>query len=151
MWDGSSLGESGVRLDNAGDPDGLVERLDRPGCSVGRCGVSGAEEVVEEREVSSLLDGRPSSIVGWWDDAGFAASDNDRDFGEGLNGGPRERVLSLEESTLGVDSPCSFRWESCSLSLLAKGIAGKLCDTVEEVVEGVISWRMVFSVIAIPL
>lgn len=100
-----------------------------------RCGVSG----VDEREVSSLLEGRCSSeALDRGEDTGLAASDRERDFGEGRNGGPSELFLSPAVSVSAPESLCSCRCESCSLSLLAKGRAGRLCDRVEEVVEEVI-------------
>lgn len=70
-------------------------------------------------------------------DIGFGASDNDRDLGEGRNGGPSEVDLP-EDSVSGTDSPCSFRCDNCSLSLLANGKDGTLCDTDDEVVDDVI-------------
>ena len=70
-------------------------------------------------------------------DIGFGASDNDRDFGEGRNGGPSEADFP-EVSVSVADSPCSFRCDNCSLSLLANGRDGTLCDTVDEVVDDVI-------------
>lgn len=54
-----------------------------------RCGVSG----VDEREVSSLLVGRlPSEALDRGEETGLAASDRDRDFGDGRNGGPSSEL-----------------------------------------------------------
>lgn len=83
-----------------------------------------------------MLDGRCSSELERAD-VGFGASDKDRDFGEGRNGGPSE-VDFPEDSVSVADSHCSFRCDNCSLSLLANGRAGTLCDMVDEVVEDVI-------------
>lgn len=100
-----------------------------------RCGVSG----VDEREASSLLDGRLSSeALDRGEETGLAASDRERDFGDGRSGCPNEVFLSPAVSVSAPESLCSCRWESCSLSLLAKGTAGRLCDRVEGVVEEVI-------------
>ena len=58
----------------------------------GRRGVSGTEE----REMSSLLEGRLSSDLEVEQEAGFEASDRERDLGDGRNGGPSKLFFSVE-------------------------------------------------------
>lgn len=96
----------------------------------GRRGVSGADE----REMSSLLEGRLSSdLVEREAEAGFEASDRERDLGDGRNGGPSKLFFSVELLKLFPESFWSLRCDNCSLNLLASGAPGRLCETVDEV------------------
>jgi hypothetical protein len=97
------------------------------------CGVSG----VEVMELSSLLEGRVSPETDGEAETGFGASDSERDLWEGRSGVPRRLVLSPVESVSVPDSLCSLLWDNCSLSLLANGGTGRLCDRVEGGVDDV--------------
>ena len=46
--------------------------------------------------MSSLLEGRLSSDLEVEREAGFEASDRERDFGDGRNGGPSKLFFSVE-------------------------------------------------------
>lgn len=129
MCDESSLGESGARFGTDADPANFEGKFNE---RFGQCmddlrGVSG----VEVMELSSLLEGRVSPEIDGEAETGFGASDSERDFCEGRSGVPRQLALSPVESVSVLGSLCSLLWDNCSLSLLAYGGAGRLCDRVE--------------------
>jgi hypothetical protein len=92
---------------------------------------------VEVMELSSLLEGRVSPETDGEAETGFGASDSERDLFEGRSGVPRRLALSPVESVSVLDSLCSLLCDNCSLSLLANGGAGRLCDRVEGGVDDV--------------
>lgn len=135
MCDESSLGESGARFGTDVDPANFEGKFNE---RFGQCmddlrGVSG----VEVMELSSLLEGRVSPEIDGEAETGFGASDSERDFCEGRSGVPRQLALSPVESVSVLGSLCSLLWDTCSLSLLAYGGAGRLCDRVEGGVDDV--------------